>query len=671
MNDDRKGLFKKIINIVLDILIVLFGIILAISIYNNIQIQVLGNKYSSFFGYSTFEVQTGSMADTINIGDWIIVKKSPIIKLNDIVTYEKNNEFITHRVVELYKNSYVTKGDANSGKDDAINKDQIVGKVVKILPGFGIIRKTLFNPVVLMALIITLCLFDYALKNNKKDSKNLNIINKLAKSKKKKTVVKKVVIEEDNSVDSNDSESNLEEIENAEEIESNNENDENTSSSEEIEESMQEISPEDINKTMAFRMVPVDKEELDNSLLKVSKSDLDDLDIQFKAKEEDIKETNEEIKEKIKLITNKRKKFKNIIDKVMFVKREELNEIVDILNNKDKSKRGEATIKDELLNSYIDGKYYNYVGNINVEYTSKNMLTKIDNELKRVGEVLIKQYKGTDDKYSEKVNKYVEMFMLINSLEDLYIKNEDISSKRQAYNKVISKYQKDFITELDLKNNINNIIKTQKLYRSVIRHIFNGQDSTTFEMELTKVSTKKNLLAVDLKHNIAFSKVYSDYIVDKTYSEGVVAEDKCLILLNLLLVKVLNDMFESDFNNKYFIYVPSSIYSKVNKQDKIFNMFEDEYAKNCIEIVVLYEDLITNKKLFKDLKKVGYHFSVVFNEDSIIKDKDQKIISICDYILMDKKVGKNSDILKNIPNDLATNIIYDDIMSKVNGTGGK
>ena len=355
----------------------------------------------------------------------------------------------------------------------------------------------------------------------------------------------------------------------------------------------------------------------------------------------------------------------------MFVKNEEIDEIVDILNNKEKGKKNEATIRDELKKCYIDGKYYNFVGNVNVEYSSKNMISKIDNELERIGEEITKQYKGSDDKYGEKVKKYVEVFTLINTLEELYIKNEDINSKREAYNKVLTKFYKDFITELDLKNNINSIIKTQKLYRAVIRHIFNEQDSTTFEMELSKINNKKNLLAVDLKHNIAFSKVYSDYIVDKTYSEGVIAEDKCMILLNLLLVRVLNDMFDREFSNKYFIYVPGSIYSKNNKQDRIFGMFDDEYARDSIEVVVLYEDLISNKKLFKDLKKLGYHFSVVFSEESVIKEKDQKIISICDYVLMNKVVGKNSDIVKNIPNDVADNIIIDDIMSKVNGTGGK
>ena len=43
--------------------------------------------------------------------------------------------------------TYVTKGDANNSKDEPISKEQIVGKVVKIIPGFGIIRKTILNPI--------------------------------------------------------------------------------------------------------------------------------------------------------------------------------------------------------------------------------------------------------------------------------------------------------------------------------------------------------------------------------------------------------------------------------------------------------------------------------------------------------------------------------------------
>ena len=77
-----------------------------------------------------FEVQTGSMKDAINPGDMIIVKSDSDIKLNDIVTYKQGEEFITHRVIEAYNETYVTQGDANNVKDEPITKGQFVGKVV-------------------------------------------------------------------------------------------------------------------------------------------------------------------------------------------------------------------------------------------------------------------------------------------------------------------------------------------------------------------------------------------------------------------------------------------------------------------------------------------------------------------------------------------------------------
>ena len=58
----------------LDFFIFVFGFVLLISIYNGIQTKIFGKNYSDFFGYTMFEVQTGSMADTINAGDWVLVE---------------------------------------------------------------------------------------------------------------------------------------------------------------------------------------------------------------------------------------------------------------------------------------------------------------------------------------------------------------------------------------------------------------------------------------------------------------------------------------------------------------------------------------------------------------------------------------------------------------------
>ena len=67
------------------------------------------------------------MADEINAGDWIIVKKQKNFKTGEVVTFMQDGEFITHRIIQAYNDTFITKGDANNTKDAPINKDQIVG----------------------------------------------------------------------------------------------------------------------------------------------------------------------------------------------------------------------------------------------------------------------------------------------------------------------------------------------------------------------------------------------------------------------------------------------------------------------------------------------------------------------------------------------------------------
>lgn len=688
MGMEKRGLFKNIINILLDILMVLFGIILLISIYNNVQIHILGNKYSSFFGYSNFEVQTGSMEPTISAGDWIIVKQTKNVKLDDIITYEKEGEFITHRVLEAYRGTYITKGDANNSKDEAISQDQIVGTVVKILPGFGIIRRTLLNPVVLIAMIITLYLLGYALKGNKKTDKE-SLLQKFFDTKvvpkkkikiKKKIVVQPVVEEKvadivEEPAPEVEEESVAEKIEEVEEIQ-----DEVEEPASEV---VQEITEDDINedlvstldapadeedltKTMYFRMVNVSKEDLNINSIEVPQQEVDETIEETKEVEEE-KPENNEVADKIKLIQNRRKKYRNIIDKIIYIKNEELNEILQILNNNDRFKVNESTIRDEIQKDYVDGKYYNYCGNVNVEYNGKNMITRIDAELKAKGDALIKKYKGNDSNYAEKVKKFVNLYLLINSLEEYFRKDEDSKAKRDVYSNKISKHLKD-INDFDLKNMITKILKVQRVYASVVNHLINEQASTTFQLEFSKITGHKNLIGADLNHNIQFSKVYSDYIVKKTYNDGTVAEDKSIILVNLLLVEVLKDMYAGEFFKNYIIPIAGSIYSKSTKMERTFNILGDEYAKKNIIILLEYSDLVENKKVLKALKKDGFRFAVVFRYGDEIKDKDQKMLSICDYAFMDKK---ETNILNSLPEELKGNVINDDILKKLNVDGGK
>ena len=665
MITNNKNVAKKIINIILDILIVILGIILLITIYNNIQIKILGNDYATFFGHSIFEVQTGSMEPEISAGDWIVVKYDNNIELNDIVTFQNKGEFITHRVIESYNGTYVTKGDANNAKDTPISKDQIIGKVTKILPNFGIFRKTIFNPIVLLLLIGTcyLAMQTFKKTSEKEIAKEQELIDSIKEkilSKKYKT--KKVVVEEQK--EEPRVEQKEEEVEVIETLEEEKPTQEEIDKAKELLEETPNIeNAEDMDKTVFYRMVSVSEEEI-SSAYNTPVMIEDDVTEVVQKQEEVLDVTEDEVKLTLELIQKKKKKCKNFIEKSVLIKKEELEEIMMLLNLEEKLKTNEPTIRDKFIDSYVDAKYYNNCGEINLEYNNKNMNLRINECMNDIAEIMIKKYKGSDKAYQEKVEKYLKYILLINFLEQDYQKEEEPDNKKKQYKARIDKFLKLELPTKEINQIISKILKVQKKYNGMIKFLLNKLETGMFELKYNSLS-EKNTYAVELQHNIQFSKVYSDYIVDKTYYEGIVAEDKIEVLGSLLVAQITKDMFSGKFGKKYFIYVPETLYEKEAKLNKIFKMFDDDFTKNCVNIVVQFSELNKNKKVIKSLIKQGYHFSVDVNQVEKMTKVEEANLHLMDYIFMTKNKATKSNIIELIPSEVKSKITYDDITSKI------
>ena len=153
---------SKILGYILNVLIILVTIIIILAIYYFIQIKVFNKPYANIFGYTFFEVATGSMEPTIDVGDVIIVKVTNEVNENDIIVCNKDNAFITHRLISIEEENFITKGDANNTEDEPMNKSDLVGKVVNIIPNFSLWKKVIFTPQVIIPIFIMLIL----LRNN-------------------------------------------------------------------------------------------------------------------------------------------------------------------------------------------------------------------------------------------------------------------------------------------------------------------------------------------------------------------------------------------------------------------------------------------------------------------------------------------------------------------------
>ena len=164
---------KKInmLGCILNILIMVVVVITIIGLYYMAQVKILNKDYANIFGYTFFEVATGSMANTINIGDIVVVKVNEVFKENDIIVYKEENSFITHRVIKIDGQDLITRGDANNSEDKPIKSDQILGKVIYIIPKIGIWRKVLASPEILGMIIIFIILLGIVLMLTSKTEK--------------------------------------------------------------------------------------------------------------------------------------------------------------------------------------------------------------------------------------------------------------------------------------------------------------------------------------------------------------------------------------------------------------------------------------------------------------------------------------------------------------------
>lgn len=126
---------KSILNVIAWICIAGIASIFLLTLLQNVNL---------FNGYKLFIVQSGSMEPAIRVGDLIVIKNAENYYKGEVVTFKsEDGRVVTHRIYsttdsEGDKPLYVTKGDANRSEDnDTTVKDQVLGKVVLVVPKIG------------------------------------------------------------------------------------------------------------------------------------------------------------------------------------------------------------------------------------------------------------------------------------------------------------------------------------------------------------------------------------------------------------------------------------------------------------------------------------------------------------------------------------------------------
>lgn len=85
----------------------------------------------SLWGQKPLVVISGSMEPTLKVGGVLYYEKINIDELDegDILVYQSNEHIISHRIVDIIEDDFITKGDKNNSIDNyLVSSNQVLGK---------------------------------------------------------------------------------------------------------------------------------------------------------------------------------------------------------------------------------------------------------------------------------------------------------------------------------------------------------------------------------------------------------------------------------------------------------------------------------------------------------------------------------------------------------------
>lgn len=152
---EHKRILRRAGQILCAVLLIPVAAILLGNLYLLAAEHLFGVRTPTLFGYRSAVVLTGSMSGTIEPDDLIVTKRQQTYAVGDIITFRSGDATVTHRITAIEPEGYRTKGDANTVDDpgDAIPEQQVIGKVILVIPKIGAAIRFCRTPVGMLCLL--------------------------------------------------------------------------------------------------------------------------------------------------------------------------------------------------------------------------------------------------------------------------------------------------------------------------------------------------------------------------------------------------------------------------------------------------------------------------------------------------------------------------------------
>ncbi len=297
-------------------------------------------------------------------------------------------------------------------------------------------------------------------------------------------------------------------------------------------------------------------------------------------------------------------------------------------------------VADELIQAYIDSRYYNY----EVNNTIRIFHRRIYEAIKVKAETLRAELPDKIDiiDYTQELFQYFFYFDYVRKNVEISKVIKLISEKREKKYNLRNPDTKNFIKEFSnlVESDLNKINHLLKLYDS------------TKDFEITLKKLDDTMYRVKLLYNFDFPEIFSKEIIEETFETDVIGEDRLFVEYPMIANEVLKEILNGNFSRIYVVDFAESLLKKKKKLGQLLEILENQAAQDKIYFEIKFEDFVKNKKEVFEIIKRGFKFALVTNSEMPKFTKDElQITEVFGCILADtndvnKKRYKNDKILE-------------------------
>lgn len=277
----------------------------------------------------------------------------------------------------------------------------------------------------------------------------------------------------------------------------------------------------------------------------------------------------------------------------------------------------DENIFNPLLNVYVDDRYYNYYSDTDISFE--------DNIMNHLEKTFFNLTEGIEEEEKKKAIENYLIFTFILYFDGvLFVEDQIFNSLLKKYRMKLFKIDDDLFQENISKFIYNTNKKREKFYK-----IFDTKD-----FSISEASTSlDNVVNIELKHNINFPKIYSDYAIDRVFDSNSISEDKMFVEYQLVTRNILKDIKECNFDKNYLLEFPAALFENKEGLKNLLGIFDNDCFKNQAVFKIKYEDYCKYGNDVKDMVKEGFILAMELDNEEEVEDLF--VFNMFKYIIVD------------------------------------